>query len=482
MEENKLHLVEVRLVPDRSLLSDTPIKSPQDAINVLTKEMKLYDREVLCILNLNQKNQVINANIASIGTINASLAHPREIYKSAILSNAASIIVLHNHPSGDPTPSGVDLNITRKLYWASDVLGIPMLDHIIVGNNIYSMKEKGDFERIGIVPSKQMSESVHEPELPEAEIELIEKYRSDQVLESICGSDEGRYLYQELANIIPFEQLKTENLIRVPLKNGQELSIEKENFFYTLEIIENNVPIMKTINFKIVDGLEGNSIFIPNSTTTDKLIFKSILEIAKKQPPKIEIQINKKLIHPDNNGFIISVPYGAKFGSDDLSYCTFTVPAESVRWNPNDFSTAHISVSGNITVQNCHSGYEKTLSIPATDLKKALDKSYLYFHVPGNFVSKRTTGRNTYYTITCGKQNDSIRDDLKNSIFRTPYAKKSNNGSYIVSLYVNRPVVLSRFHLGTEQEKFLVNPIELKKEFHNYVQKMTKPQYKIILK
>jgi len=82
----------------------------------------------------------------SIGSLDASIVHPREVYKVAILANSSSIIVCHNHPSGDPTPSREDINVTKMLKEAGELLGIPVLDHIIVGSEgaYYSLKERGD--------------------------------------------------------------------------------------------------------------------------------------------------------------------------------------------------------------------------------------------------------------------------------------------------------------------------------------------------
>src|SRR5205085_7409354 len=95
------------------------------------------DREHFVILMLDQKNQVIGINTVSIGSLTASIVHPRECFKPAILSNAASIICGHNHPSGDPQPSREDRALTTRLVEAGRLLGIQVLDHIIVGRDTY---------------------------------------------------------------------------------------------------------------------------------------------------------------------------------------------------------------------------------------------------------------------------------------------------------------------------------------------------------
>jgi DNA repair proteins len=132
-KQNELEVVNIRLVPEPSLLSEIPLKSPHIVLEVIGKELATYDREVFCILNLKSNNQIINMNIVSIGTLNHLLISPREVFKSSILSNAANIIAIHNHPSGSLTPSKEDVHITDILKESGKLLGIRLLDHIIVG-------------------------------------------------------------------------------------------------------------------------------------------------------------------------------------------------------------------------------------------------------------------------------------------------------------------------------------------------------------
>lgn len=142
-KENELKNVAVRLVEQPSFLSDEKVDSPQAAVRVLGKELKDYDREVLCVVNMNTKNRPINASIVSMGILDGALAHPREIMKTAILSNAAQIILLHNHISGEVTPSRQDIALTDRMQKVCDMMGIPLADHVIVGENQYfSFREK----------------------------------------------------------------------------------------------------------------------------------------------------------------------------------------------------------------------------------------------------------------------------------------------------------------------------------------------------
>ncbi|QDA30250.1 JAB domain-containing protein [Paenibacillus polymyxa] len=101
------------------------------------------DREVLGILWLNTKKVVSGAEVVSIGSLNAAIVHPREVFKSGILHNASAFIVFHNHPSGDPRPSEEDIKLTHRLSAAGDLIGIELVDHIILGNDYISLKAQG---------------------------------------------------------------------------------------------------------------------------------------------------------------------------------------------------------------------------------------------------------------------------------------------------------------------------------------------------
>ena len=137
---------DVRLVRDGRVatLEPTIIRRPEDTLPVLEAELSELGYEKFIALALNTKNHVTAVLPVSSGSLNASIVHPRELFQRAILSNAASIIVCHNHPSGDPTPSPEDIALTRKLIDAGLLLDIPVLDHIVLGYGSYvSFKECG---------------------------------------------------------------------------------------------------------------------------------------------------------------------------------------------------------------------------------------------------------------------------------------------------------------------------------------------------
>lgn len=121
------------------------IASPRTAAAVAREAIGELDREYLLALFLDSRSSVVGAEIVSIGTINASLVHPREVFKAAILANAAAIIMAHNHPSGNAEPSQMDFEATQRIKKAGELLGIPLVDHLVIGagDAYFSFREAG---------------------------------------------------------------------------------------------------------------------------------------------------------------------------------------------------------------------------------------------------------------------------------------------------------------------------------------------------
>lgn len=118
------------------------IKSPKDVTDIFINDMRFLEKEHFKVVFLNTKNEIITFETISIGSLNASIVHPREVFNRAIKKSSASIILLHNHPSGNPEPSKEDVNITKRLTEAGHIIGIEVLDHIIIGDgSYYSLKE-----------------------------------------------------------------------------------------------------------------------------------------------------------------------------------------------------------------------------------------------------------------------------------------------------------------------------------------------------
>ncbi|MBP1968802.1 DNA repair protein RadC [Virgibacillus natechei] len=120
------------------------IRSPEDGADYVMEEMRSLNQEHFVVLFLNTKNQIIHRQTIFIGSLNASIVHPREVFREAVKRSAASIVVAHNHPSGDPAPSQEDIHVTRRLVESGKMIGIELLDHLIIGDRKFvSLKEKG---------------------------------------------------------------------------------------------------------------------------------------------------------------------------------------------------------------------------------------------------------------------------------------------------------------------------------------------------
>jgi len=137
-------MVSTRLIKEESLWTLERIGCPEDAVRIIGPRLSEYDREVFCVVNLTTRLAPINATLISIGSLNSVTVAPREVFKASILSNASSVLLMHNHPSNDLTPSSIDIQITDLMIQAGGLLGISVRDHIIVGTDAkryYSFSE-----------------------------------------------------------------------------------------------------------------------------------------------------------------------------------------------------------------------------------------------------------------------------------------------------------------------------------------------------
>lgn len=133
-----------RRMANSRLTEPVIIRSPQDAAEILTEQLRYLQKEHFICLFLNTKNHVIAQETLSMGSLNASIVHPREVFRAAMKCSSAAIICAHNHPSGDPTPSPEDISLTSRLIQAGEIVGIDVLDHLVIGDSSFvSLKEKG---------------------------------------------------------------------------------------------------------------------------------------------------------------------------------------------------------------------------------------------------------------------------------------------------------------------------------------------------
>lgn len=149
-EGSTVYVAKIRLSVIRESTASEPITigSPEDvaSLDFIQTELVSSDREKFICLHLNIKHMVTSYEVVSIGSLNSSVVHARETFKGAILANAAAIILVHQHPSGDPTPSADDIAVTKRLVEAGNIIGITVLDHLIFGHQkFFSLKEQGMF-------------------------------------------------------------------------------------------------------------------------------------------------------------------------------------------------------------------------------------------------------------------------------------------------------------------------------------------------
>ncbi len=157
-----LPIVRVRLEQDR-VIGNESVNTQDKAVEYIIREFADLDREVFMILNLDTALRPINLNVVSMGTLNEAMVHPREVFKASILSNANSVICIHNHPGGDVTPSDPDIAVTNRLTECGKILGIEVEDHLIIGGRdgtYFSFQESArtNMQTMGMTENERAAE------------------------------------------------------------------------------------------------------------------------------------------------------------------------------------------------------------------------------------------------------------------------------------------------------------------------------------
>lgn len=147
-------IVRVQLIMERTRRFPSNVESPEVAATIIARHLARADREHFVVLMLNAQNGLLGVHTVAVGTLTACLVSVRDVFKAAILANAASIVVGHNHPSGDPSPSPEDIHLTRELHKAGELLDIHLLDHVVVGarGSYVSLKRLGTLNAHTIEP------------------------------------------------------------------------------------------------------------------------------------------------------------------------------------------------------------------------------------------------------------------------------------------------------------------------------------------
>ena len=225
------------------------INSPEKASTYFHSVMdEIYDKEAFVVAFLNTKNRVIDHEVVSVGTINSSIVHPREVFRNAIINKANAVIICHNHPSGDLTPSTEDINITKRLKETGNLLGIKVLDHLIINginqHEVFSFQATGVLETAGAyditMPQSVKEQSNYIPEqnyLETAEKSVEQNYNQiDGIINNKPTVEEleqtvkagGHISLLDLANAVKVEKKEKKNSVVEKLKTKPLKGKEKK--------------------------------------------------------------------------------------------------------------------------------------------------------------------------------------------------------------------------------------------------------------
>ena len=247
MDSRPFHLdkVAIRMVKEPPLFSEVPINSPQAAVKMMADTLKDYDREVFAIINFRPDLKPINVNFVSMGALDQSLVHPREVIKSMVLSNAASVMMVHNHTTGAVFPSKDDVAVTDRMAQLCSMLGIKLLDHVIVGpgNDYYSFQEKG----ILPVPNLKYETNIEQLEfggMKVAETATMEKQSVKEVSFVVAECSEFHNMGELHENvgtvkeaIALFEQIPPERMHGIPAIGIRVTDTDNPELFTEIDIV-----------------------------------------------------------------------------------------------------------------------------------------------------------------------------------------------------------------------------------------------------
>ncbi|MBQ2935891.1 MAG: hypothetical protein IJD96_06640 [Lachnospiraceae bacterium] len=240
----ELSRVAIRLVKEPPLYSNEPVNTPQDAIRVLADVFSDYDREVVIVVNLRPDLKPICMNIASIGALDYSMSHPRELLKSMVLSNAAKVLLVHNHTTGRVLPSEDDISMTDRMAKVCDLVGIPLIDHIIIGpgEDYYSFAEKKILPLIKSEYSKNI-EDIKLGGMNVAEKTNVKEKKQVKISFTVseCGEFPGKGEYHENIGTLKeaiekFEKIPSERMNGIPAIGIRASDVKNKELFTEVNV------------------------------------------------------------------------------------------------------------------------------------------------------------------------------------------------------------------------------------------------------
>lgn len=290
---NSIDMVSIKLVSDRKLASEKPLNTPQDVMSLLEDIYKDLDREMFISINLQTDLKPINLHVVSVGTLNSTIASPVNILKPALLSNAANVIIAHNHPSGNLTPSTQDIDAAKKINECCELMGIHLLDSIIFdgkkSNQLYSMRSESlvYFDSYNKNISR-FNDSIFY-RLPDEARHRIDRTNITKQLENIKVKFQKSQLFKDLLDKynINSNSFSAEQLLQ--LAQGYEKMIDIEQYFNP-EYDADNMSLIRTA---IEKGLDKEKIEIlkqPGFNHEQRLqIFKGLnqnIDVSQYSDPK----------------------------------------------------------------------------------------------------------------------------------------------------------------------------------------------------
>lgn len=254
------------MVKEPPLYSDIPLNNPQAVVQVLSDTLSDYDREVFVVVNLRSDLCPINVNVVSIGALEYSLTHPREILKSMVLSNTSRVMLVHNHPSGNLNPSKEDIAMTDRMAKVCEILAIPLVDHVIVGGDkqYYSFHEKG----LITLPKVRYAQNLDEINLggiKVAEVTTMEKSTKQITSYTVAECSEFHSqgeLHENIKSIGEaieiYKQIPPERMNAIPAIGIRVTDADNPEVFTEVDVLSGNTIDLEVL--KYLPGIEENKV------------------------------------------------------------------------------------------------------------------------------------------------------------------------------------------------------------------------------
>ena len=370
MENDKLfHLdqVAIRMVEAPPLASDYPINSPKAAIKLMADILKDYDREVVAVINLRPDLKPINMNIVSMGALDQSLIHPRELMKSTILSNASSLMIVHNHTTGRVSPSKEDIKVTDRMNQVCTLLGVSLVDHVIVGSgdSYFSFHEKGEMPLSKI----HLADSLEEIEMEGmkvAETATLEKTKKEVVSFTVAECGEFHDLGELHENVTTlkeaialFDKIPPERMNGIPSIGIRVSDANAPEIFSEIDVMTSKRIDVDVLGYVPEIGGNGQAQYAVAEmihTFPDKEIIGEIPDSIQK---KVQIMESREKQSEQLKGVMDQLEKGVQdvFASDDYKNL-LNVMAKMPKYSLNNMLLIAMQTEGKASMCQSFTGWK----------------------------------------------------------------------------------------------------------------------------